>query len=76
MKRGERIVLCLERRRNEMRPVHMSQGAFFVHERAVDDPPIERRSFGLKLLGRSAVTMPTTLRALERAVREADRARR
>jgi hypothetical protein len=80
---GERIVLCLQRRDGEMRPVHMSQGAFFVlDETAADpeetaaDPRIRRRSFGLKLLGYSATAMPTTLRTLERAVREVDRAHR
>jgi hypothetical protein len=83
MKQGERIVLCLQRRDGEMRPVHMSQGAFFVHEETAAepkeltaDPHIRRRSFGLKIQGPSATAMPTTLRTLERAIREVDRAHR
>jgi len=76
VRRGQRVVLCLHRREGRFRVVEMSQGAFFVTRSPTADPIVQRRSFGMRLVGPAVAPAPTTLRTLERAVREADHARR
>ncbi len=76
LRRGERVVLCLRQREGRLRVVEMTQGAFFVVGPPAPDPAIRRRSFGLRLLGPEVAPVPERLRALERAVKEADHARR